>query len=354
MNRLLTHSRMDSFKTCRKRSFFEYEVGLRRSIDAKPLRMGTAFHAGLDQLKLDRSMGYAANAARACYDAQPAEYDAAEWETERETVVGLLSGYQWRWSQGDGIGLKVLATERSFNLPLINPETGSASTVWSLAGKIDGIVELEDGRIAVLEHKLLSDTIDAGSDYWRRLQLDHQVTLYVYAARQLGYKVDTVLYDVVRKPTIKPTAVPILDADGLKIVLDQAGARVLNKNGKPRQTADTDLGYAIQTRPMTTDEWMAKLMEDIGQRPEYYFVRQEIPRLDQDIDEFQAEVWDIQKTIRDAQRLGRWFRTVNRNTCPMCAFFGLCTTKYDPASGEVPEGFVKLENLHPELSEVAQ
>jgi hypothetical protein len=156
------------------------------------------------------------------------------------------------------------------------------------------------------------------------------------------------------KPTIKPTAVALLDSDGLKVVLDQAGQRVLNKNGKPRQTADVDAGYVIQSRPMTADEWISKLMEDIGQRPEYYFCRQEIPRLDQDVAEFMAEVWDIQKTYRDAQRLDRWFRTVNRNTCPMCACFALCSTKFDPSSGESPDGFVRVSDLHPELEEVPQ
>lgn len=343
----ITHSRQDSFKTCRKRHYWEYEVGLRRAIDAKPLRMGTAFHAGLDAIKHNLTMDDAYAAARACYGLQPPEYDTAEWEIEQETVAGLLSGYAWRWSESR---IKILATEQSFRLPLLNPETGSPSTIFELAGKIDGICELEDGRLAVLEHKLLGDTIDAGSDYWRRLQLDHQVTLYVYAARQLGYAVDTVLYDVTRKPTIKPTAVPLLDGDGFKIVLDRDGQRVLNKNGKPRQTADTELGYVIQSRPMTTTEWLDKLVGDIGERPEYYFCRQEIPRLDQDIAEFQSELWDIQKTIRDAQRLDRWYRTVNRNTCPMCSCFALCTTKFDPSSiAELPEGFVRVADVHPEL-----
>ena len=48
---LLTHSRMESFKRCRRRHYFEYEVGLRKQTDAKALRMGSAGHEGLDVLK---------------------------------------------------------------------------------------------------------------------------------------------------------------------------------------------------------------------------------------------------------------------------------------------------------------
>jgi len=48
---LLTNSRSTSFKVCRRRHWYEYEIGLRPIVDAKALRMGTAFHVGLEQLK---------------------------------------------------------------------------------------------------------------------------------------------------------------------------------------------------------------------------------------------------------------------------------------------------------------
>ena len=35
-------------------------------------------------------------------------------------------------------------------------------------------------------------------------QVAEQISLYVTAARRLGYKVESVYYDVVRKPTIQP------------------------------------------------------------------------------------------------------------------------------------------------------
>jgi hypothetical protein len=239
--------------------------------------------------------------------------------------------------------------ETGFQLPLINPATGKATPSFDLAGKIDGIVKLEDGRYAVKESKLLGEDISPDGSLWRRLRRDSQVSIYLIAARKMGHAVDTVLYDVCKKPGIAPTDVPILDENGLKIVLDSTGERVRNASGKKdwRQTADKEKGYVLQTRPMTTTEWGEKLTADIMERPDYYFSRVEIPRLDQDIAETEAELWEIQLAIRDAQKTGHWYRTTGKNTCVYCAYDSICDRKLEP--GEIPEGFEILGTKHPEL-----
>jgi hypothetical protein len=343
---LITVSRSGSFKSCRKRHWFEYEIKLRRITDSRALRMGSAYHVALDILKKTGILEDAIAAAREYYDLAPDEADAYEWEIERETVAALVSGYHWRWH---GDNTRIIASEQSFRIPLTNPKTGSRSVLFDLAGQIDGIVELEDGRLAVLEHKLYSDDLNDDSAFWRRLQLDLQVSVYVHAARKLGYDVATVLYDVTRKPTIRPEKVPLRDTDGNKIVLDTNGERVMNANGKPRQTGDTEKGYVLQSSPQTPEQWSEKLVNDIGERPQFYYARREIPRLDQEIDECLDELWEIQQMIRDAQRNNRWYRTVSKDTCSYCAYFGLCSTKYDPKTSLVPEGFQYLSNPHPEL-----
>lgn len=269
-----------------------------------------------------------------------------ELAIEVATVEALLGGYAWRWAQQP---LEVIASEQTFVVPLLNPVTGGASKLFSLAGKIDGIVKLEDGRLAVLEHKLLGEDISSDGEFWRRMQMDQQISLYVYAARQCGFDVSAVLYDVARKPTIKPTPIPVLDENGLRIVLDNIGNRVLTAQGKPRQTGDTVLGYVVQTRPMTAAEWQSKLMLDIGERADHYFARVEVARLDSEIDECVQELWDQAKTIREAQRYNRHYRTVSRNSCVWCAYFGLCSSKRDVTSGQWPEGFEYVNDIHAEL-----
>ena len=349
---LITHSRMSSFKTCRKRHFWEYEVGIRPTTDAKALRMGSAYHLGLDRLKTNQGIQVAVDSVRGYYDSvvTNTEEQASSLVFECETVVCMVNGYDWRWRNQP---LDVLVSEMKFNIPLINPATGASSRLFEMSGVLDGIVRLEDGRLAVLEHKLQSDSIMPDSDYWPRLQLDTQCTLYVYAARQLGHDVSTVLWDVAKKPTIRPSAVPLVDSQGYKIVLDQNGQRVMTKDGKkPRETADTKAGWTLQTRTMNPDEWVDKLHADITSYPETYFARNEIPRLDQDIEELCEEIWDIQNVLREAQRSNRWYRTVHRDTCTYCPFFGLCTSRFNPDTTEVPEGFTVLEHVHPELEKL--
>lgn len=346
IKQLLTYSRTQSFKTCRKRHWFEYEQGIRKEFDARALRMGTNWHHVLEMLKDGLSLDAAIEWLRTAYAELPEAYDPVDWSYECETLERLLCAYQWRWA-GDKI--EYVANEQEFRLPLINPATDSPSLNWDWAGKIDGILRLEDGRLSVMDHKLLSEELDSSSPLWERLHIDQQISDYIRAARKLGHDVGSVFYDVTRKPTIKPTPVPVLDGNGIKIVLDRDNMRVFNKNGSPRQTSSTEEGYALQTRPMTPDEWGAKLTADIQERPDFYFARKEIARLQQDLEECGFEQWDVQKTIREAQISDAWFRTCNRDSCSFCPFFGPCTSKWQP-SDPLPEGFKRVNDIHPELS----
>jgi len=71
------------------------------------------------------------------------------------------------------------------------------------------------------------------------------------------------------------------------------------------------------------------------------------------VSDYQQEVWEIQQTIREAQRTGKWFRTVTRNTCPFCPHFNHCSEnqKIDPM--HVPPGFQIVSNVHPELGDLS-
>lgn len=341
---LLTHSRMDCFKSCRKRHWFAYELGIRPTEEAKALRMGSAYHEALESLAKTNSVQAACDVVYERYNTvEP--FDMQELLIERETVLRLVCGYVWRWQD---CGLCYQAAEHAFELPLINPQTGRSTPNWKLAGKIDGIVRLEDQRLAVLETKLLSEDIGQDSPLWRRLRVDHQISLYLLAARRLGFAVDCVLYNVTQKPSIRPSSVAIVDELGCKIVLDAHGERVRTAQGLWRQTGDTSKGYVLQVRPMMPEEWGEKLAADITARPEFYFARVEVPRLDQDLEMFESEIWDIQRTIRDAQLNDRHYRTCNRNTCAWCSVFDLCTTGWQPTDS-LPEGYVRLSNVNPEL-----
>jgi hypothetical protein len=269
------------------------------------------------------------------YAACPEYIDAYDWAMELEIVGSLFGGYAWRYELDD---VKVLETELQFEVPLINPETGAASRTFHLAGKLDAIAQLADGR----------EDIGPESDYWLRLRVDPQISQYVVAARAIGHNIETVLYDVTRKPTIRPRQIPEVDGDGLKIVTDDAtGERVLNKNGSPRQTGGE--GMTVKSRPETPEEFGKRLLDDIGERPDYYYQRREIPRLEDDLLEFNLEVWQQAKHLMDCRSNHRWFRNAGRWTCPFCEFADLCLQSIHVDPGLPPAGYEILSRVHPEL-----
>jgi hypothetical protein len=334
MTDLLTNSRMSSAKSCLKKHWLEYELGLRPAREKQPLRMGTAVHEGLDLLAQGKTPGEAADAVQALYAELPkwaVEPDQVEdWLVEGETCATLVYAYAWYWKES--LVAEIVATEQAFELPLVNPETGAASRNWAMAGKIDKIARLHDGRLAIIEHKTTGESIDPESDYWKRLRLDQQISLYIIAARKLGHDVATVLYDVIRKPCIRPKKVEKADKAKWPIYYDKDCSHM----GDCPERENSEM-------------YGARFLADISDRPEFYFARKEIPRTESDIVEFTQELWQQQKLLSECRRTGCWFRNTNACIHPYkCDYFQLCCDAIDPTQG-VPAGFVKLDNVHPEL-----
>lgn len=325
---ILTHSRMQCFKTCPKKHYFHYLLGIRRERESQPLRFGGNFHLGLDLLAQGKDLAFVVNVVRSQYEDVPAWADAYDWAIECEQVIRLLCGYVWRWGED---GCEVLSTESVFCLPIRNPETGAATNVFKVSGKKDKIVRLEDGRIALREHKTTGDPIDPDSDYWKRVRLDHQITLYFWAAKELGYDIQTIEYDVIKKPTIGP------------------------KRGTPEESRKYKKDGTLYANQRETDESVQeygdRLTEDIGKRPEFYYQRQEVPRLQSDIDEFLGELWDQQKIMRMCELSGRHPRNTQACTMPYrCEYLDVCHGSGDFSQG-LPEGFIQVTNIHTELGE---
>lgn len=347
---LITHSRSQCAKTCLRKHHYAYNLGLRRERASQPLRMGAAFHKGKELLRKGVPAAEALEEAIKPYENVPDGCDPLDWAIEREKVFRLLHAYLHIYVND---ALIILCTERPFKLPLINPETGHASTRFKLGGKIDGIVMLPDGRLAVDETKTTGQSIEFGSDYWAKIQtVDEQITRYMYAARALGYEVACVHYDVIRKPGIAPKQIPLLDESGCKVVLDADGKRVMNKNGTPKQSGSTEQGWTLQSRIETATEYGDRLTQDIFERPQFYFCRKEITRTDADIQEWVVEQWQQQKLLAECENTGRHFK--NTSACLMpyrCEFADVCFSGGYTPGQTLPQGFRLVDNVHPELEE---
>lgn len=345
--RLLTHSAMSCARRCLRQYYYRYELRLRSRRDAAALRLGAAVHTGLEHWSRGAPVEQAVQAATKGYEHCPSWADAWEWEIERETVANLLAGYFWRYGN-DTLGY--VEIEGAWEMPLVNPLSGRESRTYRLAGRRDGLVRAGDGRLFVLERKTTGDDIGTDSEYWLRLRCDPQISLYVVSALGEGHDISGVLYDVLRKPTIRPRQVPLLDEKGLKIVMsEQGGERLFNRDGSPRQSAGA--GMKLAARMETPGEYGARLLADIEARPDYYYQRREVPRLEDDLRTFGLECWQQAQMLSDCRRWGRWFRSVGRNTCSFCEYARLCLQSITVNPEAPPDGFEIMRDVHPELTE---
>ncbi len=308
----LTSTSLTSLRRCPRLFFYRYVTGLSRIRKATPLRLGSAVHKGHELYNQGADPDLSIAGAIVDYDVCPEWAEPVEWAVECETVKAQLAGHFWRYLQDN---VSFIAVEQSFEIPLTNPDTGAVSRSFTLAGKFDGLVVLPDGREAVMEYKNVGEDIAPGGEYWLRTRADGQINQYVLGARAIGHDVATVLYDVTRKPTIR-----------------------LRQSETPEQFGQ-------------------RLLNDISERPDYYFQRREVPRLEDDLAQFQAELWQQAQQLleirRRADRLAdpacAYFRNVGRMTCGSCEFTDFCLSGIRVDLANPPAGFEVLSDPHPEL-----
>lgn len=249
----------------------------------------------------------------------------------------LMVGYDARWGDQEWTAI---AVEQVVVLPIVNPETERTSRTWRQAGKFDGIVT-GYGHTALLEHKTASEEIaDPAAPYWRRLTIDSQLSQYVLQAWQSGVRLDSTLYDVIRKPSIRPKL--IAKAERKQVVAtglycgQEVPAESLQRLADGAEQEDLVL-YGL------------RLASEAVADPLRYFQRRRVPRLDSELVEYAGELWEIGKEIQRAQLHGLHFR--NPASCMQygtpCEYLGICSGVEEPEG----EKWERHDCLHEELDE---
>lgn len=252
----------------------------------------------------------------------------------------------------------VLAVEHEFVFPLRNPETGAESRSFVEAGKMDLILRHRaSGMVCVGEHKTTTDEIGPDGDYWFSLKLDTQVSKYCIGAMIAYPDMDLgpVVYDVTRRPGQRPGSVPIVDEQEIKIVRNAAGERVKTKDGKKwRQTADSEKGYVLETRPETPAEYGERIAAAVAVDEGRHFQLRPVPRLQNDLEEYRKDAWATSKMLLHFRAHILWPR--NKDACDQfgrCEYWRLCTGQAEvlPAdAGRFTGGYYRGERQHAELT----
>jgi len=344
---LLTASRMTTLLTCPRKHYYRYELGLVPVKHALALRFGSAFHKAMEQRWKGATFEEALKAALETAEAFE-ELDAA-------ILAGLLAGYYARYAV-EAECVASLQPETSFRYAL------KGSLTFNVCGMIDGLGVLKTGWLCLLEHKTTGEDISPASDYWLRLRFNPQIYQYVHAARHLGHNVVKIIYDVTRKPAIRPReTLPALDADGLKQVIDASGNRVFKKDGAPKQSADSAKGETLLTASETPEQFADRLAADTLARPEFYFGRREVAVLDEDLNQFAEQRLNLGKLILHFRATARllkapewaWPRACSGMTCQSCEYSGFCLANVSVDVNQPPAGF-KAGVFNPELQSATE
>jgi len=327
--KLLTTSEKSCYQLCPRKHHYRYNMLLRTLWQTEAIRFGSLWHVGQEAWwsAAEDPLQEALAAMQ-----QPDSRGGSPDPTQLIIAEELTMLYHERWANEP---YEVIAVECQFEGPLLNPETGAQSRTFRRAGKMDVLVrDTRDGRELVVEHKTSSEDISQGSDYWKMLTLNSQVSDYFAGGKELGHDIAGCLYDVVAKPKLRPLlATPVAE----------------RKYTKPTKTEPSRLYANQRETDETLDEFRARLRAHIRENPAQWLQRGLVSRLEEDERDAAFDTWQIAQQIRESERLDRHPR--NPNGCKayfrICEYFGVCT-RTESLDDETL--FRKAETAHEELA----
>ena len=276
-------------------------------------------------------------AAEAAID-EACRHAIVDTATIRAKCRALLVGYDKRWHGADYQPLEV---EKLYIAPLVNPETNKPSRTFRLAGIIDILAEYHEKRV-LMDHKTTSqDIADPDSPYWRQLVVEGQNSHYSLLLWLNGLKVDDSVWDVVKKPGISPKKLAKADIKAVLATQEYCGVKL---------SVPSVLDVTANERE-TLEMYEARLVKDCTvDRPEHYFQRRSVPRLDSELLEYSRELWEHADEIRHARATNHHAR--NSGACMLfgspCKFLGICSGYDNPDSDK----WTRKEHVHNELPQL--
>ncbi len=309
--REITYSALSLFRNCRKAYEARHIKCLVPIHTDDNLRFGTLIHDCLEQWHGGMSLEAVMDDIDTACAKRNVDPDVKKaWHLARAIMRNYAAKYpKEEW--------EVIALEKTFTGPIINPETGAASRSFVLSGKVDGIVKLPDGNY-ILEHKTAS-AIDG--DYLDKLWTDFQITLYAhYVEKVLGIPITGIIYNVLVKAKLQQSAGETEEEYRERYFALAAK----NKSGK---------SSAVRQMPETDYEFAKRLDEKYAEPGMFH---REVIFLDRSRFEIlQAELWELTKSLLEAKRRGMYYQ--NTSQCfneggyhRKCCYLPICKAGDNP------------------------
>ncbi len=325
-----TNSSLTTARECLRKFHLRYGRRLKWGDgESEALEVGTAWH------KIKEAAAKGLDWMDACVRFAPSPLWA-------EKLARLHVAHEWAWGEQEA-EFEVVASELTFKVEIASE---------TFEGQIDAILRDKHGRMGFRDYKSTTSSVAPSSDYWSFLRLGTQPGVYDVAfLREFGRVADFIEWDVMRKPSIKPKALTKTEVTRMGGEIAEAG-----DDGRAIYYGESfgldELNTAIENKRETDRMYGARLTASIGDDPASYFQRMPIYRTDRDRDALQVDLIEQVQILRFATANQLWPRNPdacgNYNT--RCEFFSLCSRGEIPRAGEVPEGFVGRNALHPELA----
>lgn len=292
-----SNSSIALFQSCQKKFYYRYILGIEgKQFPDDKLQFGSAVHKALE---LNANKRVADWSVRAACEGLDADLSAL--------VAGTVAAYSVYWAKS----LRYQCVESKFETELRNSRL-------TLVTIVDGLAETDSGELAVVDHKTTESDIRPGAWFWERLQLDRQVSAYVWASRVHGKPVEYALWDAIKRPNLRrrSEAIP---------------AERYVKSGKWGRAGDVKPGTGLEAE--SPAEFAKRVTDTILAEPEAYFQRAPVQRLDGELDGALDEIEAIGAQILACWDLDSWPR--NPQGCfsygKRCEYFEACTGAANPA-----------------------
>lgn len=322
----VSQSRVKTWRRCRRAYHNKYVLGLRKKVQARPLKFGSLIHRMAEHQINGESW------KKAIKELTPADHRLFETEREQyghivQDASDIMRAYVKHWAD-DGVTYIKIGGQRAEHV--LEMDIGRGLTAIVI---IDFIAKTENRLKWLGDHKTFTNMMSE-EDMWRNLQS----TLYHRAWEESGYrhKLEGTMWDMIHsKAPSEPQ---------------------LTKTGKVSKSALVTLPATvrrfIRENPDIEPEEVAYLKEVAQECKSRYFKRYYIPR-NSSVEK--TLYGDFVETAREIQRGHgkRKARNVDRH-CSWCEFKPLCAARLL----DLDHGFVKRsqylvdENRKKEFKEV--
>ncbi len=205
----VSHNSASTYRGCPKKYYWSYMQGLKPKKRAISLTVGGIVHEGFDKFYHGTSDNDVLNFISARFAEEITKATIEEQENLRVGAYiaeGMWTHYPWKnlqeWDRH--------FPEKEFDVPF--PGLRGVR----LVGRVDGLVK-KDGLWWVRETKTTGLT---PRQFDGRCKTSAQATGYVLAMKELGYAVQGVLFDAIKKPLLRKRVGDTVDSYGKRIIED--------------------------------------------------------------------------------------------------------------------------------------